>query len=101
MKLLTKEIIKHFPKLNETSDKSPRDIKIIAKFFTPWSNWSWYATEFDGNNTFFGYVEGVVGELGYFSLSELESLEGMGGLKVERDLYFRGTLKDVMDNKTY
>ena len=28
-------------------------------------------------------------ELGYFTLAELESVTGPGGLKIERDLYFK------------
>jgi len=57
--------------------------------FTPWSNWTWYATEFDGKDTFFGYVVGIYPEWGYFSLSELQSIKGPWGLGVERDLYFK------------
>ncbi len=86
MKLMTKELLCKLPKLYSTeSDKDP---KVICKFFTPWSNWTWYATEFDGEDTFFGYVVGFDKEIGYFSLSELESVNGPFGLKVERDLYF-------------
>jgi len=99
MKLLTKEIIKKFPKLLETDGVGKKDVKVIAKFFTPWSNWTWYATEYDGDETFFGYVKGCENEFGYFSLSELESVKGPFGLKVERDLYFSGTLQEVIDGK--
>ncbi|CCF85383.1 hypothetical protein NITHO_490006 [Nitrolancea hollandica Lb] len=48
----------------------------------------------EGENTpavdfvFFGYVQGLEAELGYFSLSELEQLRGALRLPVERDLYF-------------
>lgn len=72
------------------------------KFFTPDSNWTWYASEgsfvdedgyFDTDKPkvdylFFGLVSGFEVELGYFSLSELEKLSGPFGLYVERDLYF-------------
>jgi hypothetical protein len=44
-------------------------------------------TEFDGEDLFFGLVQGLEEELGYFSLSELESVRVLG-LPVERDLYF-------------
>lgn len=60
----------------------------MVKFFTPWSNWTWYATEFDGEDTFFGLVYGFERELGYFSLRELEKIRGPMGLCIERDLYF-------------
>ncbi len=37
---------------------------------------------------FFGLVDGFERELGYFSLSELESVHGPYGVGIERDLYF-------------
>ena len=40
---------------------------------------------------FFGLVSGFDVELGYFSLSELESVRGKFGLPVERDLHFQPT----------
>ncbi len=64
------------------------DAKALVKFFTPASNWTWYASEFDGNDTFFGLVSGFDVELGYFSLSELEDARDRLGLSIERDLYF-------------
>ncbi len=60
----------------------------MAKFFTPDSNWTWYATEFDGEDTFFGLVSGFEEELGYFSLSELQSVTGPLGLHIERDIHW-------------
>lgn len=99
MKLLTKEILARFPKLKETEGKAPEDVQVVAKFFTPWSNWTWYATEFDGVDEFFGYVSGFEKEFGYFTLSELQSVKGPFGLGVERDLNFKGTLADVMQKE--
>ncbi len=61
----------------------------LVKFFTPDSGWTWYASEFDGEDTFFGLVIGHVAELGYFSLSELEEVRGPMGLPIERDLHFK------------
>jgi len=61
---------------------------VHAKFFTPWTGWTWYAIEFDGDDLCFGLVDGHELELGYFSLSELESIRGPGGLKIERDRNF-------------
>ncbi len=67
-----------------------------AKYFTPDSNWTFYATEYDGEDTFFGLVEGFEKELGYFSLSELEGVKGPMGLPIERDLYWQPkTLKEI------
>lgn len=92
MKLLTKTIEARLKKAplysTEKQDVSP----VIVKFFTPWSNWTWYAVEGskteEGDWEFFGLVEGHERELGYFTLSELESVRGPAGLKIERDLYF-------------
>ena len=44
--------------------------------------------EFDGEDEFFGLVDGFERELGYFSLSELQAFRGRFGLGIERDLYF-------------
>lgn len=87
MKLMTQEIRKALPELG-SQDGLGLEQKVVVKFFTPWANWTWYATEFDGEDLFFGLVDGFEKELGYFSLSELESLSGPFGMKVERDLHF-------------
>jgi hypothetical protein len=90
MKLLTQEIKKSLPPLYSTDGQGGEAIARV-KFFTPDSNWTWYATEFDGNDTFFGLVDGTFLEKGYFTLSELESARGPWGLRVERDLHFEPT----------
>ena len=54
-------------------------------------DWTWYATEFDGKDTFFGLVQGIEEELGYFSLTELQRNHGRWGLSIERDRGFRPT----------
>lgn len=88
-KLLPQKVRKLLPPLGSTEGQ--RDPIAIAKFFCPDGSWSWYATEFDGDDTFFGLVDGDVRELGPFSLSELSSVRGKLGLPVERDLYFHPT----------
>lgn len=87
MKLLTQEIRQRLPKLYES--ERTKDPIVQAKFFTPWTGWTWYAIEFDGEDIFFGLVQGFEEELGYFSLSEMESIRGPMGLTIERDLYFK------------
>jgi hypothetical protein len=70
----------------------------IVKFFTPDAGWTWYASEFDGEDIFFGLVSGLETELGYFSLSELKGLKGPWGLPIERDLHFKPqTLKSLIE----
>ena len=97
MKLLTKELINKIPKLYEQDSKGLGALAYI-KFFTPWSGWTRYATEFDGEDIFFGLVDGFEKELGYFSLSELESIKGPLGLKIERDLYFEPVTLSKLTN---
>lgn len=90
-KLLTKELENRFAKVGR--QETVPDPTVIAKFFSPYSNWTWYATEYNPEDRrFFGYVVGFESELGYFSLDELSELTGPGPFKalpgVERDLYF-------------
>jgi hypothetical protein len=84
-----------------------QDPLVVCKFFDPVGSWTWYATEgspvdedgyYDTDKEkvdylFFGLVVGFAKELGYFSLTELQTLkEGMRGLRalpIERDVYFR------------
>lgn len=87
MKLVTNEVRKALPKLYSQENKG-EDAIVGVKFFNPSGIGTWYATEFDGEDTFFGLVDLGWPELGYFSLSELESYTGPFGLKIERDLYW-------------
>lgn len=91
MKLLTKAIRSKLPSLGSTDCQSHDQVMVQAKFFTPDSSWSWFATEFDGDDTFFGLVVGFEVEMGYWSLSELEGTRGPWGLPIERDLWFEPT----------
>jgi hypothetical protein len=88
MKLLTKAIRSKLPPLGSTDHLPHEQVIVRTKFFTPDSNWTWFATEFDGEDTFFGLVAGFEVEMGYFSLSELETVRGPWGLSIERDLWF-------------
>ncbi|HEY8693973.1 MAG TPA: DUF2958 domain-containing protein [Chloroflexota bacterium] len=74
MQLLTAENRRALPVLY--SPENAPDPKVPVKFFTPDSSWTWYATEFDGEDTFLGYVKGQFPELGYFTLHELASARG-------------------------
>ena len=91
------------------SQEHEPDPLVVCKFFDPVGSWTWYATEgspvdedgyYDTDKAkvdylFFGLVIGFEKELGYFSLTELQTLkEGMRGLRalpIERDVYFRPT----------
>ena len=100
MKLLTKALKDRFKKVGR-QEAFGNDATVVAKFFTPDSNWTWYATEYyPKDKTFFGLVHGFEKELGYFSLPELESVRGPMGLPIERDRYWsEATLNDVMSGK--
>ena len=124
MKLLTKEIRKSLPVLGTHESKEAKDVPIVVKFFTPTSNWTWYATEAscilkDGTSIgltfidetpnawdeiedviFFGLVRGFEAELGNFSYNELKSVKGPFGLGVERDMYFgKHTLAEAQERQ--
>jgi hypothetical protein len=97
MVLLNTEVKEKLPPLYSQEEKGLEAVAVV-KFFTPDSSWTWYATEFDGEDLFFGLVDGFEKELGYFRLSELKQARGKLGLPIERDLYFKPTkLKDLMD----
>ena len=89
MDLLPAEVRKQLPPLY--SQEGTQDPVAVLKFFTPDSNWTWYATEGseqDEDFLFFGYVIGFEREWGYFTLSELAAAKGPLGLPIERDLHF-------------
>jgi len=76
-------------------DGNTLDLKPIVKLFTPWGGCTWLLTELDPENPdiAFGLCDLGMGcpELGSVSLSEIESITGPGGLRIERDLYFSAT----------
>lgn len=92
MKLVTKEIEAELPPLYATEELEADDKVVRFKLFTPDANWTWYIVEGErqenGDLLMFGYVEGLEGEWGYVSLSELESVTGPFGLAIERDIHF-------------
>ena len=84
MQLLTKAICRTLPHLGERNG----DNVARVKFFTPDSSWTWYVSEFDGDDTLYGLVDGFEVEFGTFSLKELQTVRGPLGLAIERDLSF-------------
>lgn len=92
-KLLTKAIEKTIPMLYAT--ENVKDPIVRVKFFSPYSDWTWYATEGqrteEGDYRFFGLIDGFEVEWGYFMLSELEKVKvkvlGYMMWAVERDCY--------------
>jgi hypothetical protein len=88
-------------KLPELYSGEEKGLDALAqvKFFTPDSNWTWYASEFDGEDIFFGLVIGFAIEFGYFSLQELQEVRGPWGLPIERDIHFKPkTLRELKNH---
>jgi len=84
--LLPKAVREALPAIGTTEyDEDPL---VRAKFFYPDFSWTWYAIEFDGDDLFFGLVDGFEKELGYFRLSDLMENRGKLGLEIERDRFF-------------
>lgn len=97
MKLLTDTIERTLPGLY-TREAGCKDPRFVCKFFDPIGSWTWYVLEGekqeDGDWLFYGLVDGMEKEWGYFRLSELESIATKSrthraiGLGIERDRYF-------------
>jgi len=95
--LLDEESCEKLPPLYSNEEQG-LDAIAQVKFFTPDAGWTWYASEFDGEDILFGLVDGLELELGYFSLKELKEVKGPKGLPIERDLHYEPkTLKELME----
>jgi hypothetical protein len=82
------EIAAQMPALYSQEEHGENAIARV-KLFTPWTNWTWFASEYDPEQRLcFGVVVGHEREYGYFSLAELEEIRGPGGLQIERDLHW-------------
>jgi hypothetical protein len=94
--LIPISILENIPDLYET-ERSLNPICQV-KIFTPDAQWTWYIIEIskEDKSTCYGYVQGFESELGYFSLSELESIKGALGLGVERDISFKPTALEIV-----
>ncbi len=87
--LLPPDIATKLPPLYSQEEQGENAIAVV-KFFTPWTNWTWYVSEYDPEKRVcFGIVVGLERECGYFSIHELEELRGPGGLRIERDLHWK------------
>jgi hypothetical protein len=86
-KLLPRDVRRKLRPLGSTDGRGNQAFAVV-KYFTADGDYYWYATEFDGEDLFFGLVFGPFVEMGYFSLTELEEARGPLDLPVERDQYF-------------
>jgi hypothetical protein len=88
--LFPSDLRKTLPRL--TSQEGIGDPIVHVKFLA--GDWTWYVTEGSPDRDdfiFFGYVIGVEGEWGYFSLSELTEASDALDCPIERDLGFEPT----------
>lgn len=86
--LLPPEVLAALPSLEASQADSLDQLFAQVKFFYPDFSWTWYGIAFDGDDLFYGLVDGFEKELGYFRLSELMGNHGKLGLEIERDFYF-------------
>lgn len=98
MKLITKQLEKELAKYPLYSQDGKKDeAVVICKFFL--QGYTWYVLEaekIDDDYEFYGIIDGQCREYGYFTLSQLESVRGNWGLRVERDRIFKPTaVKDL------
>jgi Protein of unknown function (DUF2958) len=98
MELLPPELRSSLPHLY--AQETDADPVVHIKYFLPGTEWTWWVTEGQPQEedfVFFGYVQGLEDEWGYFTLSELRSARGPLHLMVERDLHFEpGRLTEIV-----
>ena len=84
------------------AQEGAEDAIVHVKLFDPVGSWTWYVTEWDGENTAFGLVCGLVPEFGYIDISELAALQGAYGIGIELDMHFApAPLSTVPRNPTF
>jgi hypothetical protein len=101
MKLMTKEIEKKLSKCPIGSkDGQGKNAEVIVKYFNPYGAGTWLITEGEkqenGDWLLFGMCHIHEWEWGYVMLSDLEALRLPFGMRIERDLYSKGTVGELM-----
>jgi len=95
VKLLTKALRKKLPRLGATNADRGDEAIVHTKFFV--DQWVWFVLEgepvlYDNGEEedfeFFGLVDGLEVEFGYFTLKELKRVRGKQGLPIERDRHW-------------
>ena len=100
MKLLTKELEEKFAQTPlYSTDGQEMDANVLVKYFNPYGAGTWLITEAekqeDGDYLLFGYCHIHEWEWGYVLLSELQKIKFFGELTLERDLYAKGTVREL------
>lgn len=102
---MTDELLTRFKEVG--SQEEVEDPIVIAKFFAPSGEATWFATEYlPKERIFFGYVQGLSphpedDEFGYFSLDEMEAIRVPPfNLPLERDLHWtEGPFSQVVEKR--
>jgi hypothetical protein len=91
MKIVTEEFEELFKDYPLYSQEHAKDPLVIAKLFDPCGSATWFLLEFDPvEKLAFGFVQGLIeDELGYVSLTEMETIKGPLGIGIEQDIYFQ------------
>lgn len=85
--LMTKELSAKIPELY--SQEEVEDPIVVAHYFSPYARQAdWFVIEWDGEDLMFGLADLGYPELGYWTLSELESARRGSLPLVERDLHW-------------
>ena len=85
----SKAQLSRIPEIYATEEIETDDKIIHMHFFI--GGCDWWVTEFDGENTFFGFVNlnnPQLAEWGYFTLNELDTIN-INGIHVDRDLHWQ------------
>lgn len=75
-----------------SQDGKGDDAVVHVKIFDPCGSWTWYLTEWDGTEQAFGLMCGHETELGYVSIEELATTQGVRGIGFEIDTHFKPTI---------
>jgi len=72
-------VLASLPSLYATEKEDAADHLLAVRFYHPLSRSAWYGTEYDPiEKLFFGWVDGLDPEWGYFSLLEMAFVEVQG-----------------------
>jgi hypothetical protein len=97
--LLPGFVRRRLPSFEAIAETPLAELTAQVKFFYPDFDWTWYAIAWDGDDLFYGLVDGFEAEFGDFRLSELLATHGKLGCAIERDRYFAPQLvKPIYDN---
>ncbi len=98
---ILKEVQRRLAKHQLYSQQDIKDPVVYCKLFDVFGSGTWYLTEFDGIDTAFGFVTGLVqDEWGYMNIPELQAIKLRGTIpRIDCDLWFEPTQFSVLKIK--